>query len=377
TLPAVADLLLKGWRATQAAISAVRPDLNANLVDIWEIQSGKLAELFTGLAVRLELFRQPGPRAAFSRRDFSLADVVPPLAAGNSIQRTILIVGAPQSRQSHSGLLASLMTQFLAQSVYFRRDEMAAEGCRWTDVVPVAVYLDEFGTYNIPGIDTFVATARSGAAGVVAALQNENQLTQFYGGYGRDAVTAMLTNFRTKIYLKGCHSRVAAELSEQTGTKLVSDHIANSSRSAEPVSLLPRSFSRGEQTRPVEVPVLTPDDIEFMPDNEAIVVGWTKPAKVELVRYYEDPRIEPWVVQSQEEVGLRSRQNAECDKQGVARPRCEPMRLPQYEFDWSLIPGVTNAIARQEGADLPMATEQKGKILAKLRDLGIAEVEGI
>ncbi|MGH9762483.1 MAG: type IV secretory system conjugative DNA transfer family protein, partial [Blastocatellia bacterium] len=223
SLPSVADLLTKGWRATHAAIRTARPDLNEELTDVWELRNNELAGLFAGLAAKLELFRQPGPRAAFSRNDFSFADIVPPVSAGTQIQRTLLIVGAPQSKQDHSVLLASLMTQFLAQEIYLRRDEMAAQGCRWTDVVPVSVCLDEFGTYPVSHIDDFIATARSGAAGVLAAVQSQDQLAQYYGAFGRAAVPAMLTNFRTKIYLSGCDSRVAAELSERTGTKLVTD----------------------------------------------------------------------------------------------------------------------------------------------------------
>ncbi|MGH9765256.1 MAG: hypothetical protein ACREDR_45305, partial [Blastocatellia bacterium] len=137
----------------------------------------------------------------------------------------------------------------------------------------------------------------------------------------------------------------------------------------QPTSLLPRSFSKGEQARPVEVPVLRPDEIEFMPTDEAIVVGWTKPAKVKLVPYYEDSRMEPWVRESQTEVTLRTRQNAECDRKRQQRPAGEPRRLPKYSFDWSLIPGVKQAILQLDGAGRPMSPEQRGLISAMLGEL--------
>jgi hypothetical protein len=243
----------------------------------------------------------------------------------------------------------------------------AANRPRWNQVIPLIVYLDELGTYNIPGIQDFVATARSGGAGVVAALQNQDQLKQFYG---HESVTHMLTNFRTNVYLRGCHSKVAQELSERTGTRLVRDELKTKSQSATAFRIWP-NFSKGEQLRPVEVPVLTPDEIEFLPETQAIVVGPTKPALVELVRHYEDGQIAKWVEASQTQVARRTKQNRAFDQSNQDRPQGEPRRLPQYTYDWNLIPGVMEAIRREEGATDPMVNAQERQIHAKLRDLGL------
>ncbi len=365
TLPAVASILTKGWKATRAAIEAVRPDLNEDLADLWEMHPSRLAEMFVGLAGRMELFRQDGPAAVFSRSDFIIEDIVPPVSYGNAGPRTLLVVGAPQSHGDLATLVASLMTQLIAKAVYLRRDQMAAQGVRWQAVVPVIAMLDEFGTYIVPGIDDFVATARSGAAGVLAALQNQDQLRQWYG---MDAVDRMMTNFRTEIYLKGCHARVAKDLSDRTGTKLVIDDVANRSKGSSVMSFW-STHSRGTSERPVEVPVLRPDEIEFMPEDKALVVGPTLPARIQLIRYYEDPQVARWVELSEQEVRMRTRINAQCDEAQEPRPKGEPRRLLTPRFKWSLLPGVLEAIQREDGAHEPMLAQQRAKIEAKARDL--------
>jgi hypothetical protein len=375
TLPAAAQIITKGWRATRAAIHAVRPDLNEDLNDLWEIQASRIAEMFAGLAGRLQLFLEELPARAFSRRDFTIDDIVPPIGPGPDFPvlgpgpRTILIVGAPQSQGDMSTVLASLMTQLIAKAVYVRRDEMAARGIRWQQVVPLVAMLDEVGTYNVPGLATFIATARSGAAGVVAALQNEEQLGDWYG---KQAINHMITNFRCEVYLRGTHAKVAEALSERTGKKVVIDDIKQHSRQTTAFRVWP-GFTRGGQERPIEVPALRGEEIEFMPHGQAIVVGPTLPARVSLVRYFDDPRITEWVEQSQQEVARRYLQNRDCDLRTAPRPAGEPRRLRSYAHDWSLIPGVMDAVKRDDDSEKPCSSGQRSRILAKVRDLGLKD----
>jgi type IV secretion system protein VirD4 len=366
SLPAVAELIALGWKATRAAIESTFPEENRFLANMWEMRPDRLAEMWTGLAGRLELYRQPLPAAAFSRSDFGIDDLVTPVRRGHQALRTLLVVGAPQSHGDHATLLASLMTQLVAKRLYLRRDEMAAGGIRWQSVVPLAVMLDEFGTYPVPGVEDFIATARSGAAGVVAVLQNREQLIQFYG---RDSVNRMTTHFRTHVVLRGCHARVAREISERCGKKLVYDSVAT--RSTGGSWRGGRTVSQGESLRPVEVPVIRPDEVEFMPANRALVLGAARVSWVKLVQYFAEGALSRAVKLSERDAKVRAKANQKCDREGQFRPAGEPRRLIQPRFNWAAIGGVEQAL--RGGADQmqPISAKQEARISAKLRDLGL------
>ena len=368
TLPAVAELIALGWKATRAAIESTLPEENRFLSNMWEMRPDRLAEMWAGLAGRLELYRQPLPAAAFSRSDFQIEDVVTDVKAGSTGVRTLLVVGAPQSHGDQATLVASLMTQLIAKRVYLRRDEMAASGARYQDVIPLQVFLDEFGTYPVPGVEDFIATARSGAAGVVAALQHREQLIQFYG---KESVNRMTTYFRTHIVLRGCHSKVAREVSDRCGKKLVYDSVAT--RSSGGSWRTGRTVSRGESLRPVEVPVVRPDEIEFMPTDHALVVGQTRASWVKLVRFFDEEALDRAVKLSEREAKIRAKANAKCDYERRFRPQGEPRRLLQPSFNWAAIAGVEQAVRGGADQSQPMNAKQDSRINAKLRDLCLTQ----
>jgi type IV secretory pathway TraG/TraD family ATPase VirD4 len=368
TLPAVAELIALGWKATRAAIESTLPEENRFLSNMWEMRPDRLAEMWAGLAGRLELYRQPLPAAAFSRSDFQITDVVTDVKAGSQGARTLLVVGAPQSHGDQATLVASLMTQLIAKRVYLRRDEMAAGGARYQDVIPLQVFLDEFGTYPVPGVEDFIATARSGAAGVVAALQHREQLIQFYG---KESVNRMTTYFRTHIVLRGCHSKVAREVSDRCGKKLVYDSVA--SRSSGGSWRTGRTVSRGESLRPVEVPVVRPDEIEFMPTDRALVVGQTRASWVKLVRYFDEEALDRAVKLSEREAKIRAKANTKCDLERRSRPQGEPRHLLHPSFNWAAIAGVEQAARGGADQSQPMNAKQDSRINAKLRDLKLIQ----
>ena len=368
TLPAVAELVALGWKATRAAIESTLPDENRFLSNMWEMRPDRLAEMWTGLAGRLELYRQPLPAAAFSRSDFRIEEIVTEVRSGYRGRRTLLIVGAPQSHGDHATLVASLMTQLIAKRLYLRRDEMAACGARWQEVIPLAVFLDEFGTYPVPGVEDFIATARSGAAGIVAALQHREQLVQFYG---KESVNRMTTYFRTHIVLRGCHTKVAREVSDRCGKKLVYDSVPT--RSSGGSWRLGRTVSHGESIRPVEVPVLRADEIEFMSLDRALVLGSTRASWVRLVRYFGEEALNRAVKLSEREAKIRAKANAKCDLEQQSRPQGEPRRLLQPRFNWAAIAGVEQGIRGSADQLQPMNSKQDARINAKLRDLRITQ----
>ena len=365
TLPAVAQVLTLGWEVTRAFIEAGRPDLNLELADLWRIPPGNLNQLFVGLATKLELYRQPGPSAAFTRSDFRIKDVVAPVGT-QSARRTLLIVGASQSYGVHAKLVASLLTQLLAKEVYLRRNDMALAGLKGTDpgVIPLIVYLDEFPTYTVPEADDFIATARSAGVSIVVALQNRQQLTEHYGV---NAVPRMVTNFGTQIILRGVHPEVAQEISESSGKVIRYDEI--DAAGATSGFAKGRSYSRTKQRRPVEVPLIRPDDILNLPTSQAYVLGPTAPAKVYTVRYYENEILLAGVKASAEEMRSHAQENIRADREGRPRNPGQPRRLVAASFDWTAIPLLQEVMTRKPGDDKEMTTKQREKIDAKLRSL--------
>lgn len=367
TLPAVAQILTYGWEATRAFIESGRPDLNLELADLWRIPSGNLNQLFVGLATKLELYRQPGPSAAFTRSDFTISDVVTPIGTRQK-RRALLIIGASQSYGVHAKLVASLLTQLLSREVYLRRNAMALEGLKGTDeaVVPLIVYLDEFPTYAVPEADDFIATARSAGVSIVVALQNRQQLTEHYGV---NAVPRMVTNFGTQIVLRGVHPEVAKEISDSSGKIIQYDEV--DSAGATGGFAKGRSYSRTKQRRPVEVPLIRPDDILNLPTSQAFVLGPTAPAKVYTVRYYENEVLLRGVVASASEMREFARANLRADEERRPRNPGQPRRLQPAKFHWIAIPAIHEVLSRKPGDDKDASDQHKRIIAAKLRDLNL------
>lgn len=367
TLPAVARILALGWEATKAFIESGRPDLNVELSNMWAMAPFKLTELFVGLATKLEVYRQPGPAAAFSRSDFTMKDVVTPIDRAIA-SRVLLVVGASQSDGQHASLVASLMTQMLAKEMFRRRNKMAMLGLKSTspEVAPVIAYLDELGTYAVPGLDDLIATARSGACSIVMAFQNREQLTEHYG---INAVPRIVTSARTHVILRGVHPDVAEEISEACGKIIQYDEIDSKGSSGRGIG--GRTFMRNRQARPIEVPLIRIDDVLTLPPDQAFVIGPTSPTRVFIQRYFEDPSLKQAVEQSEEETRMRARANQTADSENRKRPAGEPRRLRAAKFTWDCIPAVTDALNRKPGDEKPMNREMKHKLSGKLQALGL------
>jgi type IV secretory pathway TraG/TraD family ATPase VirD4 len=373
TLPAVAKLINLGYRRVKAAIEEVAPEVNrAELADLWLLRENELAGVFGGLGNKFRLFSDPAAAAVFSRKDFALDDLVPSADIGwkDAPSRTLLIIGAPQSHGSSSDLLASLMTRLVINKLFHRRDQMASLGKRWQDVVPLIMVLDELGTYRVQTLDSFLATARSGGAGVLAALQNPRQLESFYDPA---AVEALMTNFVTQIYLRGAHPQVAKELSEMIGTTLVLERSSSVSYAGSRFGGKNLRFDKryGEQ------PVKTVDDIIYMPTDRALILSrLERPFDVRQAPFFKDPWMAGVISESEKSVGERLRRNRQVDTLNQSRPIGEPRRLTAYDVNWALLPAVKATMEseaknqkKQDGSG-PMTATQRNAILATLRRIG-------
>lgn len=384
TLPALAELVALGFETTKIAIQNARPDVNRRLADQWKLSDGDLAKLFRSIYSRLSVYLIPEVAAAFSRPDFTVEDVVVPFSRGKDDGlRTILIVGASQAKGAAGELIASFMSQLVMHAVYERGHEMKSAGARWTDTVPLSMWFDEIGTYQIGRFEDFLAVARDAGVAITSALQNRLQFDRING---KDASARLLANHGHKMFMRGINPDLAKELSTMIGTRWELDEgrTAQAGRTG-----MGATSGAGRQRRWVEREIMPASRIISMPKGQGLCFGTsTHPFMVELVAYYKSPRLLRITEESTRWAMEKSARNLRCDEEGVARPRLEVPRLETPVIDWTPVVGeevmrgggggggrsrkspVAAAVFEAE----PLTREQERIIRGKCRDLGITDI---
>lgn len=389
TLPAVAELVALGFETTRLAIEQARPDINRRLVDQWKQSDADLGKIFRSIYSRLKVYLIPEVKAAFSRRDFTIDDVVTPFSRGNDGGlRTILIVGAHQANGEASELLASFMTQMVMHAVYERSVAMKLAGATWRETVPLAVTLDEIGTYQIGRIGDFQAVARDAGVALSLQLQERSQIDE---KNGRDASKRMMRNSAHRIFMGGLEVDTAKELSIEIGDDWVLTEGRTKMRGSTTRGMLNfgRMSNASTQARWMEHPIRTPDEIINMKDGRALVFGpKVEPFEIELVPYYKSPRLLGHVTRSKEWVLTRRERNLRCDGERVPRPAGEVPRLEPFDINWAQVVGeevIRTGVVPRQRRDKPgggsgegqvddqgfMTRDQEKRVRAKGRDLRI------
>ena len=339
TLPAIAELLTKGYLPCREAVETTKDKrLIEAFSNLGALPSSDLGRMFEGLAGRFSFFiEDPEVAQAFSRSDFTMKDLVPP-ASANPENRTILYVGASQSKGDRSRKIASLLTRLITIEAFRRGDEMRKQGKSWKDIVPLWMCLDERGTYYIPEDDDAIATFRSLGVSVTIALQSDKQLNKWQG---KDAAETMDTNFNFYVVLGGCDLEYAKKISEEIGTHWVWVRSETKSKMYESFEW-GKKKSEGEGWRKVEEPVLKPNEIMQLPDDEAIIVGRKSvstgrkcpPIRVKLYAFYKSEQMSAAVGESEQKYRNLCSLNAELDRQNRLREKGQPEKLPKSFFNW-------------------------------------------
>lgn len=340
TLPGVAELLRKGPLATREAIESTRDArLIEGLSGLWTLPASDLVRLWGGLKGRFSFFIDDEMVArAFSRSDFTMRDLITPVGE-NPAQRTVLFVGASQSKGDRSRKIASLLTRLITIEAFNRGDEMRTHNKDWKDIVPLAMYLDERGTYYIPEDDDAMATFRSLGVAVTIALQSDQQLVKWQG---REAAETSDINFNFSVVLGGCDLEYAKKISEEIGKHWVWTRSESKSRSFESMEL-GRKRTEGEGWRKVEELVLKPNEIMQLPDDEAIIIGRKTvstgrkcpPVRVRLYAFYKGDLMNQAVNLSKEKFQKQYELNNRLDRNNRLRGNDQPRVLPLPMFDWN------------------------------------------
>lgn len=384
TLPGIAELIALGFETTKVAIEWARPDLNRRLIDQWKLSDAEQGKLFRSIASRMNIYLIPEVAAAFSRRDYTIDDIVVPFARGDDGGlRTLLVVGASQAKGAAGEWIASFITQLVMHAVYERGLQMKRAGARWPETVPLSMYLDEIGTYQIGRWEDFQAVARDGGVAITCSLQDRLQFDRING---LNSSKRLLRNNAHKIYMRGMDTQAAEETSRAIGSQWVLDEGRSSSSGS---TSLGATSSSGRQLRWVERPIMTADQISFMPKDRALVFGATHPFEVELAPYYQSPRLNSVVEKSIHWAMTKRARNLRCDDEGVVRPGLEIKRLRTPVTDWTPVVGedvmrtgtaprqvrVTASAVANDPSALTMPKRERGIIEAKCKKLGYKDID--
>ncbi|MFQ5598693.1 MAG: type IV secretory system conjugative DNA transfer family protein [Nitrospiria bacterium] len=298
-LPMVYELLERGLPSLQAAVTYCRDQEIQGKFEKHFQNKLRIPDIINGILNRIDLFSEPKIAAAFSRPDLDL----------NLLLRepTLLIIASPHSNPKVR-LGASILLRAIMQKVY--KKPVRAK----TDGPPLFFYLDEFYALHIPDMADFANTSRSARAGLVTGLQSEEQLYR----YERHEAASILINTKTNVYLQGCDMTTCKRLSEQLGNHLVKDkRVSRSMKGGATIS-----------TGYVEKPLETPDSIQNLPLDEALIfTGGMRGFKVKRISSYKTGRYK-------KKIGLPAKAFRPTDE-ALAPPTYGDLDLPELPSDGS------------------------------------------
>lgn len=240
-LPMLYQLASRGVRVLEEAVNYCRNDRIIQEFDTFFQNRQRIPDLLAGMLNKLDLFSDPKIAAAFSRSDLDL-DLL-------FREPTLFIIASPQSNPK-ARLAASILLRAIMLKVYEHPVRQKGDG------LPVFLYLDEFYNLYLPEMPDFVNTARSARVGVITLLQSDVQLEQ----YKRHEKGSLKINRKMEVYFPGCDIETCENLSKRIGKTLTSE------------KRFSRSPMRGRTTMhgQIEVPLLTPDEIQNLEDDLAL-----------------------------------------------------------------------------------------------------------
>ncbi len=151
--------------------------------------------------------------------------------------------------------------------------------------VPITMMLDEFANIGtIPDFPTTISLARGRGVAIWIGVQS---LAQLEARYGRPNAQTIITNCATKIALHGLDVQTAEYVSRMLGDATVVVERESTTHAGVFDAVASKSRSRTEHRRPL----LTPDEVMRIGENEAIIrTGNRHPMRLAKSYYDEPPR---------------------------------------------------------------------------------------
>ena len=245
----------------------------------------------TSIRKKLNIFLDPKVCAAFSRSDFNLEILF------RENDPCLLAVGAPVSKKEFGQKIASLISNLVIKAAFREiqlRQQAKQKGTKSFNSNDLYFYGDEGRSLKITGLADCVSVARYTNTQM---LITSTDLDFFK--YYREDMGGIMTNLRTKIFLRGLDPADAKYVSEALGKVRKPKHRFYRS------VILP--WSSREMAEWELLPVMTPDEVTHIPEGKAIIftrymrpfiadvesrhkVKWIKklviPTPVDIKKYY-------------------------------------------------------------------------------------------
>lgn len=193
-------------------------------------------------------------------------------------KKTALFVISPDTHTTYDFLLTIFFAQMI-QALYDHADSNGG-GLK----VPVFFFLDEFANIGqIPDFDKKISTSRSRRISFNVILQNLDQLENLY----KDSYETIMANCDTHLFLGSNSQKTAEYFSKQLGEITVWDESVSVSESKGKEE---KGKSESKSTNKFSRPLMTPDEIRRLGDDECIIIEkGVKPILAQKYYYFKEP----------------------------------------------------------------------------------------
>jgi type IV secretory pathway TraG/TraD family ATPase VirD4 len=209
----------------------------------------------TSIRKKLIIFLDPKVCAAFSRSDFNLEILF------REGEPCLLVVGAPISKKDFGQKIASLISNLVIKAAFREiqlKQQAKHKGKKFFSSNDLYFYGDEGRSLKITGLADSVSVARYTNTQM---LITSTDLDFFK--YYREDMGSIMSNLRTKIFLRGLNPADAKYVSEALGKVRKPKHRFYRS------VIIP--WSSREMAEWELVPVMTPDEVTHIPEGKAII----------------------------------------------------------------------------------------------------------
>ncbi|MBZ0154950.1 MAG: type IV secretory system conjugative DNA transfer family protein [Alphaproteobacteria bacterium] len=224
-----------------------------------------------GIYRKLQFLDAPVMRQALVRNDFDL----------NLFFRDpcLFVIKAPLHRED-MGIMASMITRLLQMRHYEYAALCYREGKKPR---PIWYYLDEFGHLNLPNAHTLATTIRSSGGGLIICVQDKEDLREFTRKLKSGSAKAFESSLRTMVVLPGCHHEMCKEISAWLGDIPFENHYK--------MRGIFEIINFRYQKRIERAPLLTPDSLHYMNEEQCLVLTKKRPFFALQLPYYKDKRL--------------------------------------------------------------------------------------
>jgi type IV secretory pathway TraG/TraD family ATPase VirD4 len=214
--------------------------------DFHKLNSETRVNALTSIREKLEPFMEEPVRKAFSKKEFDLSMLF------RENQPCLLVLGCPIHKKEPGTKLASLMVNLVINMAFEERTLMKQaiqRGERAMTPNDLYLYLDELRNLKVTGLPDLVSIARETRTHVIASVTDLGFLKYYRDDYG-----SLMSNFRTRVFMRGLDYDSAKYISDSLGKNRVVSY---------------RLF-RGLMVSQESLNLLDPDKVTNIPEDKII-----------------------------------------------------------------------------------------------------------